>query len=83
MLHPAHKRAPADVAPQAGTAAAPIDTGLYLTDEVFLYRVVRSVASGVEHVVELEDCYALDVVRVPASALQARGLRVVAARSSA
>jgi hypothetical protein len=57
--------------------------GVYLTDEVFLYRVVRSVASGVEHVVELEDCYGLDVVRVPASALQARGLRVVAARSSA
>ena len=67
-----------------GTADAPsaaaIDTpGVYLTDEVFLYRVVGLVASGVERVVELEDCYGLDVVRVPVRALRRRGLRVVAA----
>ena len=48
--------------------------GAYLTDEVFLYRVVGFAAGGM---VELEDCYWLDVVRVPVRGLRARGLRVV------
>jgi hypothetical protein len=46
---------------------------VYLTDEVFLYRVVR-VADGV---VEVEDCYRLDVVQVPIGDFQRRRLRVV------
>jgi hypothetical protein len=47
---------------------------VYLTDGVFLYRVVRFVAGGV---VELEDCYGLDVVQVEVADLHARGLRPV------
>jgi hypothetical protein len=48
--------------------------GVYLTNEVFLYRVV---ASGTDGMVELEDCYCLDVVHVPVSHLGGRSLRVV------
>jgi hypothetical protein len=51
--------------------------GAYLTDEVFLFRVARIVGSGVREMVELEDCYWLDVVRVPLRDLRARRLRVV------
>jgi len=51
---------------------------MYLTDEVFLYRVVKTVASRRGYVVLLEDCYGLDVARVPMDALLERGLRVVA-----
>ena len=47
--------------------------GIYLTDEVFLYRV----AGEADDVLELEDCYRLDVVQVQAQELEARGLRVV------
>jgi hypothetical protein len=47
--------------------------GVYLTDEVFLYRVVGEPVD----VVELEDCYGLDIVRVPADELDARRLRIV------
>ncbi len=62
----------------AGAVAGQIDaTGVYLTDEVFLYRVVGMVASGVGEVVELEDCYWLDVVHVQVRDLRARQLRVV------
>ena len=58
---------------------------MYLTDGIFLYRVVG--ASGEQDdVVELEDCYSLNVARVPVRALRERRLRVVkprvAARSS-
>lgn len=49
---------------------------VYLTNEVFLYRVVGLV-DGAAEMVELEDCYWLDVVRVPARDLRARRLRVV------
>jgi hypothetical protein len=48
--------------------------GVYLTDEAFLYRV----AGVVGELVELEDCFYLDVVRVPLADVRARGLRVVA-----
>jgi len=57
-------------------------TGFYLTNEVFLYRVDGRVASGVDETLELEDCYRLDVVRVPATDLRARRLRVVTPASS-
>jgi hypothetical protein len=53
------------------------EAGMYVTDEVFLYRVVGRVAAPAGETVELEDCYWLDVVRVPASHLRARRLRVV------
>ena len=44
------------------------DPGVYLTDEVFLYRVAGvAPGEGVE-MVELEDCYQLDLVRVPLTA---------------
>jgi hypothetical protein len=49
----------------------------YLTDGVFLFRVVGVVASGADEMVALEDCYWLDVVHVPLSDLRARRLRVV------
>ena len=53
------------------------ESSVYLTDEVFLYRVVGLAANGVGQMVELEDCYWLDVVRVPVRDLRARRLRVV------
>jgi hypothetical protein len=46
---------------------------VYLTDGVFLFRV----AGEADGIVELEDCYRLDLVRVPVTAVRARGLRVV------
>jgi hypothetical protein len=55
-----------------------VGVGTYLTNEVFLYRVTGFVSSGLDEIVELEDCYWLDVVEVPVSDLRARGLRVVA-----
>ena len=51
--------------------------GVYLTDEVFLYRLVELFAAPGDDVVELEDCYLLDVVHVSVSDLSARRLRVV------
>ena len=55
------------------------EAGVYLTDEVFLYRVVGLTTSGPDELVELEDCYGLDVVQVPISEVRARRLRVVTA----
>ncbi len=49
----------------------------YVTDGVFLFRVARLIGTGAEAVVELEDCYALDVVTVPVRDLHARRLRAV------
>jgi len=57
----------------------PDGAGLYLTNDVFLYRVVRMIASERDEMVLLEDCYSLDVVRVPIHEFHARGLRVVTA----
>ena len=51
--------------------------GVYLTDGVFLYRFVGLVATASGQHVELEDCYLLDVVRVPVTDFRARGLQVV------
>lgn len=50
---------------------------MYLTDGVFLYRVVGSTPGSAGPMVELEDCYLLDVVSVTLSEVRARKLRVV------
>ena len=52
-------------------------SGVYLTDEIFLYRVAGSAGLGAALTIELEDCFGLDIVRVSADVLRARGLRVV------
>lgn len=57
----------------AASAAGPEQVDVYLTDEVFLYRV----ADAAGELVDIEDCILLDVVRVPLAAVQARRLRVV------
>lgn len=59
-------------------AAGQVDGGdVYLTDEVFLYRVVGVLKRGTDEIVEIEDCYRLDVVHIPTTELRARRLRVV------
>ena len=50
---------------------------MYLTDEVFLYRLINWVAVAKGEVAEVEDCYLLDVVHVSLSELCKRPLRVV------
>ena len=65
------------LAPAGADAGHTGEASVYLTDEVFLYRVVGAVASAAGEIVELEDCYRLDVVRVPVQDLRARRLRVV------
>lgn len=50
---------------------------LFLTDDVFLYRVVGVADDGTGELVQIEDCYSLDVVLVPIADLRARRLRVV------
>jgi hypothetical protein len=68
---PTERTAPAGADGQLGLV------DMYLTNEVFLYRVVDVFAAGADETVELEDCYWLDVVRVPTSELRARRMRVV------
>ena len=51
--------------------------GMYLTDEVFLYRLVGSRTRGMTEMVEIEDCYWLDVVEVSIIAFRERRLRIV------
>jgi hypothetical protein len=51
--------------------------GAYLTNGVFLYRVVGFVTGAAGEMVELEDCYWLDVVRVSMTDLRSRRLRLV------
>ena len=51
--------------------------GVYLTNEVFLYRVIEVLPSEEGEMVELEDCYGLDVVRVPLAEVNMRRLRLV------
>lgn len=50
---------------------------VYLTDEVFLYRIAGLLVGRRSQVVELEDCYSLDVIRVSMNDLGERHLRVV------
>ena len=59
------------------TRQAAFAAGQYLTDEVFLYRVVGFVADESRATVQLEDCYWLDVVSVPMAHVSARRLRPV------
>ena len=78
MLRNTDIRRAADRRAQDGAAAAHIDqVGVYLTDEIFLYRVVDVMVTGSGEMAELEDCYWLDVVRVRMCDLLARRLRVV------
>lgn len=60
-------------------SAEPDGAGLYLTNEVFLYRVVGLASSEMGAMVELEDCYSLEVARVPIADFHACPLRVVTA----
>jgi hypothetical protein len=61
-----------------GASAAEIDeAGVYATDGVFLYRVIGLVPNEKDDLVEIEDCYGLDVVRVPVADVNARRLRRV------
>jgi len=53
------------------------EAGFYLTNEVFLYRFLGFVEGAADDVIELEDCYALDVVHVSFDDLWERRLRVV------
>jgi hypothetical protein len=76
-LYRAESSRTADAFPSAADARHIDGGGAYLTDDVFLYRVVDFVAGASGAMVELEDCYRLDVVRVPVSDLRARRLRVV------
>jgi len=57
----------------------PDGAGLYFTNGIFLYRVVGIGTSDIGAMVELEDCYSLDVVRVPIHHFHAGRLRVVTA----
>jgi hypothetical protein len=50
---------------------------MYLTNGVFLYRVVDVVLTESGEMADIEDCYRLDIVRVPMRDLLVRGLRVV------
>jgi hypothetical protein len=60
-----------------GALGLPLEPGVYLTDGAFLFRLVGSMAGGRDDVVELEDCYSLDVVRVSVKDLRERRLRLV------
>lgn len=80
-LDRADTRRTADSDRPGAAAGGQVEPGAaYLTDEVFLYRVVGFVAGEHGGMVELEDCYGLDVVRVPLSSLRARRLRAVTPR---
>jgi hypothetical protein len=64
-------------APRPSSRRLGDEPGLYLTDDVFLYRVVAFVAEPIE-TVELEDCFRLDIVPVALADLLGRRLRAVA-----
>ena len=69
----------ADVrAPSSAAAKHVCRVGAYLTDGVFLYRLVDVLATQAGEMAEVEDCYGLDIVTVPVRALLERQLRVVA-----
>jgi hypothetical protein len=62
----------------AATVVAPFDdAGLYVTDEAFLFRVVGLVDTDAGEMVELEDCFGLDVVQVPITEPRLLRMRVV------
>jgi hypothetical protein len=51
--------------------------GVYLTNGIFLYRVAGLLADADDGLVELEDCYLLDVVHVPITELGQLCMRLV------
>jgi hypothetical protein len=77
MRHSADTRPTACRRVPAAVATHADQVGMYLTDEVFLYRVANVLVTGAGEMAELEDCYWLDIVRVPISDVRARRLRVV------
>jgi hypothetical protein len=85
FFRPRHRRDAESPGPAPGADSPPAQpvaddlggTGAYLTNEIFLYRIVSVVATAVGEMVDLEDCFGLDVVRVPLEDLRSRGLRVV------
>jgi hypothetical protein len=75
---------PAGASPDSSDSASTIaiagelpSAGTYLTNGVFLYRVVNVAASAAGAMVALEDCFGMDVVRVPLTEVRAQRLRVV------
>ena len=48
-----------------------------MTNGVFLYRVIGIAGSDAGEIVELEDCFLLDVARVLLTDFHARRLRIV------
>ena len=78
MLRSADRYRAADARAAASAGAAHVDqVGVYLTDGVFLYRVDDVLVTRAGEMADLEDCYWLDIVRVPVNDLRARRLRVV------
>jgi hypothetical protein len=59
-----------------------VAVGTYLTNGVFLYRVASLAASGGDMMVELEDCFGLDVVSVPIEDPRIGSLRVLTPAST-
>ena len=75
---PVVRAAPERASAPGELAGGDAGAGAFLTDEVFLYRVVRSVPGDVGELVELEDCFGLDIVQARVTDLSERGFRVVA-----
>ncbi len=67
----------ADDPPRIDASASFSDDGLYLTDELFLFRVLGVLDTDAGEMVELEDSFGLDVVLVPIADPRLLGLRVV------
>ena len=75
--HADTRRTTDDSAPSASPVTKRRAASVYLTDEVFLYRIVRVVAGAAGEMVDFEDCFLLDIVRIPLADVRARRLRVV------
>ena len=73
-----HRPGVTDSLRSADAVLAPFDdVSLYLTDEAFLFRVVGVADTDAGEMVELEDCFGLEVVRVPFTETRLLGMRVV------
>jgi hypothetical protein len=78
LFYPADSSTPdAAVLTREGVRSTIDGTDIYLTNEVFLYRIIGMAADQPGEIVELEDCYTLSVALVPLRDLSARRLRVV------
>jgi hypothetical protein len=60
-----------------GMSRLPAVADVYLTNGIFLYRIIGLVADVQDVMVELEDCYFLDVVHVSLRHLRHGRLRAV------